>query len=288
MTTMSATVTNIRRMLKDVPLSDAIPTAPTSTSGTTMTATTSGLWRVGQTWEFDDGGTSGAEQVLVTAVSGTAITIRRGYNGSTAQSHSNAVIALLAPRFPFDEVAQAVNQVLDSDLFSMDVFDIIEHQVTSSSTTNAYNVPSATCKRILNIYQRVNTTDVPTYVRNFRDYQNADTSLWAGGKVFEVYGNNGTPGTALYYVNCAEKLAIGTLTSAQERIVHAKAAFYLLHWEDIRRTAGPTNQADRSVRVGDMSRLAAFYNDEYLRLARQEAADIARQTPPTKRFVRNR
>ena len=287
MTTYPTIIKDIRRLLNDTPLEDKVTTAPTTTAGTTMVVATIGSWRKGQWWEFQDGDTTGAEVIYVDSVeeSTSTPTIRRAFKGSTAATHSDNAYAALEPRFTYDKTKQAVDTVLDRDLYANDVYAITTHQVNYSSSSWAYAAPAATCERLLNIYQVPEAGDDPVPISSYSPYTNGDTTIWATGKRFSIYENySGTSG--IYYVNCAHKLAIGTLSTAQEKLVQCKAAAYLLEWEEPRRAAGPTNQGDQTVRVGDQARLAAYYNDQFMRGARDEAAYLKRLTPSRRWFKR--
>jgi hypothetical protein len=288
-TTMPLTVAAIRRILKDKPVEDYLTAAITLTTATTTTVNTPSLWGKGNTLEFDDGA-SGAEQVLLRDVdtSTSTLTMKRGHNGSVAATHANNCVVLKNPRFPYDEVAQAVNMVLDADLYSNDVYEIVEHQVTSSATTNAYNKPTSACERPLNIYQVIDSGDEAFYLKNWSPrYFNADTSLYSNGGYIAIRENLGTAGSAVFYVNCAHKLAITTVSTSQERILHNLAAYYLLTWEAPKRTAGPTTQGDRSVQPMTPAQLGLFFKSEGDRLVREEADYIKQQlVPGGRRFVR--
>ena len=287
MTTYVGIIKDIRRLLNDTPLEDKVTTAPTTTAGTTMVVATIGAWRTGQWWEFQDGGETGAEIVYVSSVeeSTSTPTVRRAFKGSTAASHSNNAYAALEPRFTYDKVKQAVDTVLDRDLYANDVYAITTHQVAPSASSWAYAAPAATCERLLNIYQFPPNTDEPTPVTNYTPYASGDTTVWATGKRFCVYQNFGETDET-YYINCAHKLVIGTLSTAQERLVHFKASAYLLEWEEPRRAAGPTNQGDQTVRVGDQARIAAYYNEQFMRGCRDEASSLKRLTPSRRWFKR--
>lgn len=249
-------------------------------------------FKKGQWWEFQDGTGNNAEIVLVDSISTDTVTVPTGgraFLGTTAATHADDMTLWLEPWPTYNITAEAINKVLDSDLFSRDVYEIVEHQVTSSTTTNAYDAPSSSCERILDIYQRAASTDVPQRrVLSWTQYRNADTTLWSTGKVFEVWGNYGVAGTAIYYVNCAHRLSITTITTAQARIAQAKAKAYVLQWSDSKRIQGPTNQADRSVKPLDATRLAGRFKAEYERLVRDEAAYLRRYTPVRREFLKDR
>jgi len=287
MTTLAAEIKNIRRLLQDEPLTDVLAASIAASSTTTMTVTDVTKFAVGQWWEFDD---DTGDKVLITAVNTTTsvCTIRRAYRGSTAAAHANAAVLAKIPRFEYDTVSQAINTVLDADLYGEGLYELVEHQVTSSATTNFYNSPATTCERFLDVYQKTASMLSPKRRRIWYSPMptNVDTTLYANGKYFEIRGNYGLAGTDLYYVTCAHKLAIGTLTTAQVRIVQYLACAYLLEWTEPKRLAGPNNQGDTTVRPGDANRTSAYWRALAEELVSKARRDLENQYPPKRRFVR--
>jgi len=287
MTTIAAQVKIIRRLLQDDPLTDVLAASIAAGSTTTMTVTDVTKFAVGQWWEFDD---DLGDKVLVTAVnpSTSVCTIRRSYRGSTGAAHANAAVLALRPRFEYDTVSQAINTVLDADLDGENIFDLLEHQVTSSATSDFYDAPTATCERFMDVYQM--TTGMVSPRRAALWYSptptNADTSLYSTGKYFVIQGNYGTAGTDIYYVTCRHPLAIGTLTAAQERIVQFLACAYLLEWTEPKRLAGPNNQGDQTVKPGDANRTAAYWRALAEEQMSKEQQRLKMLFPPQRRFVR--
>ncbi len=292
MATYASLVASIRRLLQDRPIRAQLGAAvsDTTTAASTVSSGTAHLFQVGQIWEHDDnnGSTSStsSEQREVTAVASTTVTATRGANGSTAATHSNSTYLILEPRFTYDRITQAVDAVLDGELMSNDVYDITEHQVTVSATSDTYNAPSTACDHILDIYQRIVAGETPTYIIDWTGYRNIDTSLFANGMYYEVPSPRGLGGTDLFYINCAHPLAVTTLNAKQQDIVEYLAAFYLLSWAELPRSAGPTNQGDRTVKVGDQARLAGFFRETAMRLMREEASRLKKLARPRKNFVR--
>jgi len=240
---------------------------------------------IGEMWEHDDGSPEQRE-ITDVDISTPLITGIRGSNGSTAATHLTSTYLIKEPRFTHNLITDAVDQALDNDLFPH-VYEIVEHQVTSSATTNAYNAPATACEQFLDVYQRTDATFVPKRagIRYSVYPQNVDTALWSNGKVFEIYGGK-RDGTEKYYVNCAHRLAIGTLLTRQETLVRMRTCQYLLEWTEPRRLAGPTNQGDRTVRPGAALQTGAYYESEFRRHLRNESAWLKRQRPPRKVFKR--
>src|SRR4051812_25919763 len=125
--TVAAEVKNIRRLLQDEPLSDTLSASIAASSTLTMTVTDVTKFAVGTWWEFDD---DTGDKVLVTDKdpSTSIVTIRRSYRGATAAGHASGATLIKQPRFEYDTVSQAINTVLDADLYGEGIFDLQEHQ----------------------------------------------------------------------------------------------------------------------------------------------------------------
>lgn len=291
MSTLAGTVGQIRRILGDTPLRLALTAAITDTTTATFSVGSSDapLFGVGQTWEHDDGGTAGAERRKVYAVDETTplITAYRGWDQSTAATHLSGSFILLDPYYPYDLVAQAIQTVLDADFESETIYDIIEHQITSSTTTNSYDAPTAACEEFLSVFMKPSTAFSPIEIRDFTRYPtNTDITLYSTGKFFWIGDNAGTPGTDVYYVNCRHALTATTLTATQDRIVQALAAAHLLDWKEPRRLAGPTTQGDRTVPTLAHARMAAGLRAEARRLMVVERSRLRTLVPPVRVFVK--
>lgn len=289
MTTMALTTASIRSVLQDRP-DETTTTASMTNSVASVTVTDITKFAVGQVWEFDDGAT-GAEDVLIRSVtdSSSTIGIKRGHLGSTATSHSNSCVMLKEPKYRFDEVAQAVNTVLDADLFQEGLFDLAEHQIVTSTTTDYYNAPTTSCIKFLDVYQMPASYTEPQRagIRYTPYPRNADTSLYSNGSYFVIQGNYGLAGADVYYVTCAHNLALSTADSAEERIVLLLGAAYLLEWAEPKRIAGPNNQGDITVRPNTGIQTAAYYRGLAEELMSKKKRAIEDRFPPTRRFVRS-
>jgi hypothetical protein len=246
---------------------------------------------VGQYWEHDDGSETNAEGREIYSIDADTNTpsAYRGAEGTTAvQPHADNSFLLLEPRYRYNTVLQAINQCLDFDLFPH-VYEIVEHQIVSNIPANGhtYNAPATACEKFLDVYQVVFANDPPRRAGiTYTVYpQNVDTALWANGKAFEIYGGK-QDGTEKFYVNCAHRVAIGTLLARQERIVQVCAARYLMEWTNPRRLQGPSNQGDRSIRPQDTLQAGAYFAEEFRRMLRNESKYLKGLTPRRKVFVR--
>ena len=284
MATLAATVTAIRRLLKDEPVKIQLDGSLGDTTTETVTVNSGETAKIqaGVRLEHDDGGTTSAEQRRVLAVSSVMVfTAERGYMNSTAATHADNSYLLIAPRFPYDEVAQAVNVTLDTTLYAKGVYDIVERTITSSATTDVYNAPNAATEELLGVYQFPSSSDEPIWLSNFDRYpRNVATAHYASGKSFAIRENYGVAGTEIYYVNSKEKLTVTTLSASQERIVQFLAAAYLLDWETPKKLAGPTNQGDRTVRTGDYLQTANWFRQQAEELIMVEKSNLRSVNPP--------
>lgn len=291
MTTYLATAQKIRRILQDYPDRTYLSANITDTTTKTFTVNDISKFSKGSVWEHADYAEVSAELREVETVdpSGGTVTASRGYADSTAATHLSASYMVKDPKYRYDLILQAIDTVLDRDLWDRGIFDIIEHIVTSSATSSAYNAPTTSCMEWLWVYQRIISTDPPRSVIDFtRLPRNVDTTLWANGKVFEINGNWGTPGTANYYVNCKHRLAIGTLSTQQERIVQWLACAYLLEWTEPKRLSGPTNQNDRTIKPGQGIGDAQYYRALAERAMGAERSLLKSENPAFRTFRKQR
>jgi len=290
MTDMPTEVAKVRRMIEDYPVEDYITAALTDTTSTTVTVNDVSLWKRGQSWEVQDGSGTNAEAFFVRSVDSEndQATVKRGHRGSTAVTHLVDAVTFLEPRFSYSRIAEAYSQILDVELYPLGVYEIVEHEITSSDTTNTYAAPTAQCEEFLEVYQRIATTDPKLQITDYtRKLRNADPDLWVTGKVANIYENYGVGGTDIFYVNCAHKLSISTITEAQASGVRARVAALLLLWEDAKRTAGPINQGDQSVEPTSMARLAREFQSQFRQWAEHEADYLKSQYPPKRVFLRS-
>jgi hypothetical protein len=295
-TNMPLTVLNIRRILRDEPARDKLAAAIVNTTDVTFVPANPSLYRQGLRIEFNDGDAPGpgAEQTHVSSVDPDTPLITmlaRAMYSSTATTHLIDTQILMEPRYPYDLVSQAVNTVLDSELFTEGIYEIVEHQITPHLGTEGpdYDAPSVNCEEWLSVYQIPPGAIEPWYLGGFSKLpKNVDTADYPTGKLFAIWENAGIPGDAAsaYRVNCKHRLAIDTISPQQERIVQLLACAHLMEWSEPRRLQGPTNQGDRTVRPLDGVRLAADYREKAKRLINLERAYLRPYAFAGRRFVK--
>ena len=292
----NSVITDIRNLLEDRPESILLNGAINS-SVTTMTVDGAGaaaLVRSGVIYEFDDvDGTTLTAAEAVRSDSQGILTpvIRRAQEGTTAVAHADNANILVAPLYRWARVKMALDTVMNTQLLPH-LYEVQEHEVTTSATTNYYNSSATACEFILDIYQDLttSTTNEPSYIENFRQYHNVDTDLFSNGKFFVVNGGVQN-GTEKLYINCAHPLAIGNATAGttasdpQLDVIKYLAIAKLLEWGEGRATQ---DQNVRKTKVGDRARLARYFREEGTRMLKREAARLQKFAPPRKEWLQRR
>jgi len=106
------------------------------------------------------------------------LTVQRGFNGTTAVSHSSGVLATLGPRFPRDQMLDAVNADID-DLSSTanGLFKVVTTNLTYNGSDRQINITGATnILELIDVRLRYQADDFPIInkVRLQRDLPTAD------------------------------------------------------------------------------------------------------------------
>jgi hypothetical protein len=135
----------------------------------------------------------GTELMYVQTVSGTTVTVIRGYGGSTASTDGHLVdsIVRVSPKFPAHRIINAINDDL-SDLSAPNngLFQMQTTTFTYNAAVDGYNLDTSG-KEILSIYS-VTYADVGSEasepdVMNWRLKRNRETSSFASGNALILY-----------------------------------------------------------------------------------------------------
>lgn len=139
---MAVSVNDLVPRVRDL-LSDA-PYTTTSTTTTTSTSVNVGdntVWSPGDIGEWQTG-TVGYEQFLVTDSSANPLVVVRGYNGTTAETHTSGDRIFQNPIHPGRNIQQALNRAVRS-LWPF-VYKAADLTVTPVVNTRWYNLDSTT------------------------------------------------------------------------------------------------------------------------------------------------
>jgi hypothetical protein len=285
MATLATMVADVRLELDDEPAKVHLNGAIANTTEETVvldSGQTSKL-QVDVRLEHDD--TSGEERRVLSITSTTDFEAERGYRGTTAATHSDDTYLLIAPRYSYNQISEAITVALNQ-VWTKGVYNIVERAFTSSATTDYYNLPASTVKEILAVYQFPSTETEPTWLHNFSKYPLVvDTDDYAAGYAIWIRENIGVAGSEQYNIICKEPLAVTDLSTQQEPIVKWLACAELLDGREPRRLGGPTNQGDRTVRPGETQRSSAWYRAKAEELIMGEKSDLRSRYPARRNWI---
>jgi len=156
-------VQRVRDMLGYTPYET---TSTTTTTSTTVAVVDGTRWDEGAIGEWQTG-TVGYEQFYVQSVASNNLTVVRGYNGTTAETHTSGdrVLRIDSDGFSGRQVSQAINQAV-LDLWPY-VWKTGTVSITYASTTRWFDLNSLTLG-ISQVTQQKNVTS-PVDVGIFRD-----------------------------------------------------------------------------------------------------------------------
>ena len=205
------------------------------------------------------------EQMMVVSNSTVTLTVIRGWNGTTAASHTSSTVVYVEPRFP----RQAILDEAISELRALPqtIFTTETVVLTFSSTTNRVDLTGATgtVYRVIHA-DRANFEgqSYPGFKPTLRIIRNADPTAFPSG----------------YAVAIDEGLSYGQVATV--RVVYAKslATTTLSSGTDLQSTVGLPITAEDIIAFGAASRL--LYDKEALRLdfTRQGQSRAAEEIPP--------
>ncbi len=162
----SALVQRVRDILEDRPLQD---TSTTTGTGTTLTVADTTLYSPGVVLEWQTGAV-GYEQMYVKSITnGTDMVVVRGFNGTTAESHTSGDTIIANPTFTGRNIQQSITAILQDSFPQAWVPGTVS--LTWTGTTKWYNLNALTLG-IVSVTQIKNTT-VVDYGR-FRDKYQGD------------------------------------------------------------------------------------------------------------------
>jgi hypothetical protein len=135
---LSALIPRVRDLLYDVPWET---TSTTTTTSTTVAVPDGTLWETGAIGEWQTG-TVGYEQFLVVSVAANNLTVVRGYNGTTAETHASGDRVVRDPLYSGRQIQQALTAELQN-LWPF-VYKTGDVDLTPSATAVWYDLNAAT------------------------------------------------------------------------------------------------------------------------------------------------
>ena len=180
MSTAGAVLTRASRQLLSGTVEERNKLATTVTSADTSIVLSYDLggFREGSVIEID------SELMYVwTALSATkTLEVQRGYDGTTAVAHTVGAIATVNPRFPRQQMLDALNSDID-DLSSTvnGLFRVVAQDISYNGSDRQINITSATgIIDLLDVRLRYLADDYPV-IRNVRLQRNLPTADFASG-----------------------------------------------------------------------------------------------------------
>ena len=180
MSTAGAVITRASRQLLSGTVEERNKLATTVTSAETSIVLSYDLggFREGSVIEID------SELMYVwTATSATkTLVVERAYDGTTAAAHTAGAVAVVNPRFPRQQMLDALNADLD-DLSSTvnGLFRVVAQDISYNGTDRQVNLTSASgIIDLLDVRLRYLATDFPI-IRNVRLQRNLPTADFASG-----------------------------------------------------------------------------------------------------------
>lgn len=240
---------------------NTLAAAISSTSATSLTVTytpTPDL-AAGSVIEID------YEQMLVMAVSTTTLTVLRGWNNTTAATHSNGAIVRVEPRFPQSTI---FNELLtELRAIPRTIFQVVTTTLSFAAGINQVDLIGATGEvyRVLSA-ERASLDGIgyPSFIANVRLIRNLSTSDFASGYAIALDDGLSHGETASIRLTYAKSLTTSGLTTAS----------------DLQSVVGLPLSAEDILTFGAASRL--MYDKEALRadIARQGQSRNAQEVPP--------
>ncbi len=162
----SALVQRVRDILGDRPLQDS---STTTTTATTIVVADTTLYSPGRIVEWQTGAV-GFEQMYVRSITNaTDMVVIRGYNGTTAETHTSGDAIIIEPSFTGRTIQQAITAILNDSWPEAWVPGTIS--LAYSATTKWYDLNALTMG-IVGVVQKKNST-VTDYGK-FRDPYQGD------------------------------------------------------------------------------------------------------------------
>lgn len=180
MSTAGAVLTRASRQLLSGTVEERNKLATTVTSADTSIVLSYDLggFREGSVIEIE----SELMYVWESATATKTLTVQRGYDGTTAAAHTSGVLATVNPRFPRQQMLDALNSDID-DLSSTvnGLFRVVAQDISYNGSDRQLNITSATgIIDLLDVRLRYLADDYPV-IRNVRLQRNLPTADFASG-----------------------------------------------------------------------------------------------------------
>jgi hypothetical protein len=221
--------------------------------------------------EFSDG-----EQAHVLSVATNTLTVIRGYNGTTAASHSDDVVILKNPRFTIAQVNDAMD-ARTRQLWGQGIYDYATGSLTLVAGQDYYDLTDTLMKEVLSVYYAQDNTLIPVPLP-FRYYDALDTNVSASTRGIHLLSwGEKAAGDTIYYTYKKQFTLVTDMNARTVEIVVLGATASLLASTMGPRTHDSSRYTDRTVQAGQGGRDARWYETAYLMEVRGEQARLKMQ-----------
>jgi hypothetical protein len=160
----SSLIQDIRHLLNDEPWET---TSTTTLASGTVAVPDGTKWGVGDIGEWQTG-TVGGEQFLVQSISSNTLTVSRGYNGTTAETHTSGDRVVKNPRYSYIQITDSIDRVIET--LYPNLWKQVTSTVTPDSTTFWFD-------------SGLSTTEFIDLIRGEQRYGTSDTRVGTYGTV---------------------------------------------------------------------------------------------------------
>lgn len=276
--TVATLATRLRPWLSDEPFFDTAAEAMDS-SETGLDATDGGRWAVGDILEYDD---ATGERNLVTAVATNTLTVVRGYDDSTATSHSTGVVLLKNPRFSYNSIVEALTRVVEGELWPY-AYRVVTTSFTPSAASNFYGM-SATYMGLVSASQQDGSGGLAVYGQKgtrlpVREHWELPPALSTSGIALSFPGGYANTTYPIYVAYRALVTTSSIEDGLMADVVSWGAASKLLAFADVSRTNQRIPEAE-TIPPGSTLRTAAWFESKFTSGRKLLEMQLRRRYPP--------
>lgn len=243
-------------------------TASFTSIGTTVTVSDGANWARGDILEPQTTG----EQMFVAAVAGNDLTVRRGWNGTTATASAGSDDAVNKnPRITIKQVDDAVTNIL-RELEGHGIHAWGTAGLTLVADQYDYDISETDVIAVNSVHYLDDDGEIRPLPFSYVNNIGAGT---AQGHLLTLYQwGDKTNGDTVYYTYKQRLDNVSKLLTRQEELVVLGATLRLLGATMAPRTHDPGKHSDRTVQAGQGGRDARFYQTEFIMAARREATNL--------------
>jgi len=232
-------------------------------------------WAVNDIGEFEEG-----EQFLVTVVTVDALTVIRGYAGTTAAAQAQNDVISQNPRFTVEQI----DQVLDDAVVDLGTELYKLHTITDtySTTTRWFPMDAAGDENIFEVmavYHKPTGSDHPVGIWGWTFKNQVDATGFTQDNGLFLSTGGGLGGTDTFYIATKKRYITLTDIDAASPVIQVVAHFAvykLLGMAETVRTHDPGKRTDRTVQPGAEGRSSIWFLREAIRLRDREETRLYR------------